>query len=106
MKIYKITFEKDLYVIILLLIFLLIPNFNLGSNQINVIVPVKYERYPFEPMVLSSKNDNVEFDCLSKAIYYESSTQSRKGKAIFEKSSLVMLLSLRQQEWLHSKLKE
>lgn len=79
--------------IFILLALLFIPNLNLEPNQTQVSVPIQIQRYPFQPMVPSSKKDNIEFDCLSKAIYYESSTQSRKGKEAVAKVILNRLNS-------------
>ena len=79
--------------IFILLALIFIPNLNLEPNQTQVFVPIQIQRYPFQPMVPSFKKDNIEFDCLSKAIYYESSTQSRKGKEAVAKVILNRLNS-------------
>jgi len=65
----------------LLCILFFIPNLQISENQI-ISTNVEQTRYPFEPKtpIVAEVKTPKEIDCLSKAIFYESSTQSRKGK--------------------------
>lgn len=76
---------------------LFFPNLNLDMMEQTSVQNSSYiHRYPFEPLTPNSKSVkklNNEFECLSKAIYYESSTQSRKGKEAVAKVILNRLNS-------------
>lgn len=65
----------------LLLILISIPNLQMNDHQM-IADSLDKTRYPFEPKtpIIETIKPPKEIDCLSKAIFYESSTQSRKGK--------------------------